>query len=268
MRSNLAKLENRRQNLGIDPASASRQKAALLSQLGANNCGPQYAGYAPQQRGFFARLFNPQPAIQPVAVPSGGLTELRPQTRRTASASSGDYDVGFGRGAYRTLCVRTCDGYYFPIHYSANRSTFATDEQICRQMCPGTDVALYAHRNPGQDASQALSTTDETRYTDLPNAFAYRTTFNPSCTCGKATLSDAVAGGYTPADISTFAQASPPLPATAPTLGEDPETIANRNGQLDPVEIGKPNVAAPIASLSLPSGGAVRRVGPSYYYAQ
>src|SRR6266540_3435428 len=31
---------------------------------------------------------------------------------------------------YRTLCVRTCDGYYFPISYATNRSHFKTDAAV------------------------------------------------------------------------------------------------------------------------------------------
>jgi hypothetical protein len=78
--------------------------------------------------------------------------------------------------------VRTCDGYYFPISYSTTPASFPQDEQTCQRMCPAAEVALYSHRNPGEDVSQALSTSGRS-YTELPNAFAFRKAFNPSCSC-------------------------------------------------------------------------------------
>ena len=270
MKSNLAKLDRGGRTTAARPA-AGGNRDAILRQLGANGCGPQYASYVaqPQQRSFLQRLFNPGPEMnQPrgnvAVVPAQPVT----RERATANPDGGGYDSGFGGGKYRTLCVRTCDGYYFPISYSTSRGNFAVDEQICRQMCPGTDVALFAHRNPGQDSSRALSITDQSRYSDLATAFAYRSSYNSSCTCGKSSALDIVAGGYSPASIGPLTATLAPVPAGRPDIGEDPETLANRKGQFDPGEIGKPNIATPVAALILPAAGAVRRVGPSYYYAQ
>ena len=78
--------------------------------------------------------------------------------------------------------MRTCDGFYFPISYSTVQSKFADDEKVCQAMCPASEVALYSHRNPGEDISQAVSSGGR-NYSELPNAFAYRKAFNPSCAC-------------------------------------------------------------------------------------
>lgn len=271
MKANLAKLDNQQRRLGATPASSGRERNDLLRQLGANDCGPQYASYSAQTqpRSFLQRLFNPDPvAVAPPSNVQIARVEPAERTRRRAQTDGGSYDVSFGGGKYRTLCVRTCDGYYFPISYSTTRTNFATDEQICRQMCPGTDVALYAHRNPGQDSSMAISTLDKSRYSDLATAFSYRTNLNSSCTCGKSTALDVIAGGYSPATIGPYAASLAPVPDQRPPQGEDPETIANRKGELDPGEVGRPVVATPVAALSVPTNGAVRRVGPSFYYAQ
>mgnify|MGYP003693912539 CR=1 FL=1 len=52
---------------------------------------------------------------------------------------------------------------------------------------------LFAYRNPGEDINQAVSINGQP-YTSLPNAFKYRTEFNPSCACKAAgqTWSDAL----------------------------------------------------------------------------
>ena len=68
--------------------------------------------------------------------------------------------------------MRTCDGYYFPISYSTTPASFPQDEQTCQRMCPAAEVALYTHRNPGEDIAQAVSTGGRS-YSELPNAFTY-----------------------------------------------------------------------------------------------
>lgn len=266
MKTNLAKLERGSRMAGSRQAPIGNRDA-ILRQLGANDCGPQYASYVaqPRQRNFLERLFNPdnnQPTPNVAVVPAA------PVTRDTASSNSGGYDTGFGRGSYRTLCVRTCDGYYFPISYSTTKANFAADEQACRQLCPGTDVALYAHRNPGQDSSRALSTVDQSRYSDLPTAFAYRTSFNPSCTCGKPAALDPVAGNYSPVGAGAYGDALASPNGTRPTLDDALQPLASGGSAPVSDEAERTNVETPVAALTLPAPTAVRRVGPSYYYAQ
>ncbi len=81
--------------------------------------------------------------------------------------------------------MRTCDGYYFPISYATVPNRFADDERSCRRMCPASEAVLYTHRNPGEDVSQAVSSSGQ-RYADLPVAFAYRHALNKACTCKPA----------------------------------------------------------------------------------
>ena len=91
-------------------------------------------------------------------------------------------DVGPQSGTYRTVCVRTCDGSYFPISFATVPARFGDDERTCKAECPATDAALYAYRNPGEDINQAVSTSGAP-YSALPNAFRYRQEFNPTCSC-------------------------------------------------------------------------------------
>jgi hypothetical protein len=125
--------------------------------LGQNDCGPQYRQYANSgPGGFFENLFG-----------GGGITQAP--------------DAPLA-GTYRTLCVRTCDGYYFPISYSTVPGKFADDEQLCRRLCPASEVTLYSHRNPGEDVARAVSTSGRS-YSELPNAFSYRKQYNAACQC-------------------------------------------------------------------------------------
>jgi hypothetical protein len=259
-------------NRAASPAAVDRQRGDLLRQLGQNDCGPRYAAYAnaPQRpRNFLERLFNPDNQVYVQPQQNVARVPARDPGRNTETTQT---ERGFGGGSYRTLCVRTCDGYYFPISYATRRANFASDEATCRQMCPSADVALYAHRNPGQSSTDARSVADETPYSALTSAFSYRTSFNPSCSCGTPTSFQAMNGGYNAASLATApaAEAVPPIPGAAPFLGEDPETLANRAGGISPDDLGSASVETPVAGLAEGprTAGVTRRVGPSYFYAQ
>ena len=85
-------------------------------------------------------------------------------------------------GTYRTLCVRLCDGFYFPISYSTRPERFAGDAKQCEQRCPGRS-RLFVHRNPGEDADKMVAL-DGHPYSSLPTAFLHRTQHVKDCSCG------------------------------------------------------------------------------------
>ena len=72
-------------------------------------------------------------------------------------------------------------------------SRFADDERTCKNLCPAADATLFSYRNPGEDMNSAVSINGQP-YSSSPNAFRYRTEFNPSCSCKAAgqTWSDAL----------------------------------------------------------------------------
>jgi hypothetical protein len=160
MRANLDRMLADVQRLRGGTADREAERRTLLATLAQNDCGPQYRAYANRGGGFFDQLFGGGGNSYPGMGPGGGDT-------------------------YRTICVRTCDGFYFPVSYSTVPSKFAEDEQICRRMCPAAEVVLFSHRNPGEDVSQAVSQGGRL-YSELPNAFAYRKAFNPNCGCKAA----------------------------------------------------------------------------------
>ena len=95
------------------------------------------------------------------------------------------------------VCVRTCDGSFFPVSYAANSERYESLENMCRALCPNAEVALYTF-SFGSDIEQAVSPTGQ-RYIDSPNALKYRTTLDPNCTCRRKGQSwyEALAGAET-----------------------------------------------------------------------
>ena len=89
------------------------------------------------------------------------------RARRPAVDQNNPGDGGASGSGYRTVCVRTCDGYFFPISFSTSQDRFRDDEATCQRMCPASEVALYSHRNPGEDMRQAVSTNAGKLYTEI-----------------------------------------------------------------------------------------------------
>jgi hypothetical protein len=79
----------------------------------------------------------------------------------------------------RTICVRTCDGFYFPVQMRPGTRREEGDE-ICQSLCPAAPTRLYTLR--GEEVGNAVSTEGEP-YEDLDNAFVYRQRFDPGCFC-------------------------------------------------------------------------------------
>jgi hypothetical protein len=122
-------------------------------------------------------------------------------------------------GRYRTVCVRLCDGFYFPIHYSTYGSRAAQDAKKCQDSC-AAPAELYVYRNPGQEIEQAISLSGSP-YMDLPVALRYRKEFVKGCSCKKAE--------YNPMEIEAAnkrAQGIPPAGATQAAAAPAPQAPA------------------------------------------
>lgn len=247
MRTNLNRITGdlqRLQGAGVD-YERDGQRRAILAALGRNDCGPQYraASQSPQGRGLFESLF-------------------------------GNNSVFSQQGAgntYRTICVRTCDGFFYPISFATTPNRFGEDERTCQRMCPATEVVLFTHRNPGEEVSQAVSTGGRL-YTELPNAFRYRQEFNAACSCKKQgeTWAEALKGldnrgTVEQGDIVVTEDRAKQLSAPRDAQGRPIRPAAAVRGKLDPkAQDAEPTPAkndGATADASAPKP-AIRTVGP------
>jgi hypothetical protein len=157
-------------------------------------------------------------------------------------------------GTYSTLCVRTCDGFYFPLSYATTPENFARDERICEARCPGADAHLYYHRVKGQEAEDMVSLTG-VPYRDLPTAFLYRRTdiSQPrDCGCGTS---------------ASFPSSETPVSVPGATGGES-------DRQPNILTFGENRPSAPVPAAATPKPAApmtpradrkVRVVGPRFF---
>ncbi len=163
-RRRLAELDaQRRQILGTGSSSGTSFQDDLIRELSRNNCGPQYNKEAQRRGGGspFSSLWQDEDAV-----PSGRGNEFG--------------NLPFA--TYRTVCVRLCDGYFFPISFSTLENHFGRDAEACQSKC-AAPVELYFHQNPGAGMEQAMSVSDRRPYSGLKTAFRYRKEYVQGCSC-------------------------------------------------------------------------------------
>ncbi|MBN9586135.1 MAG: hypothetical protein BGN84_12130 [Afipia sp. 62-7] len=255
MRQNLdqisSNLERLRGGMGASPERDNQRRSVLMA-LAQNNCGPQYAAQLRNSGGgFLENLF-------------GGGNNDNPGV---------PMDNGAASGTYRTVCARSCDGYYFPISFATVPSRFADDERTCKALCPAADATLFTYRNPGEDMNQAVSISGQP-YAQSPNAFKYRQSFDKTCSCKAVgqTWSDALKniddkaaaaqqGDIIVTDESSKRMSQPRGPAPAQKKAGSVATPANAQ----PLPTGTPPAgSAPAAGDNKP----IRSVGPTFIPAR
>jgi hypothetical protein len=97
-------------------------------------------------------------------------------------------------GSPRVVCVRLCDGYYFPVNHSIKQKNLTRDEQKCLGQYPEGQAALYIDRSGGENIAAMKSLDGKQKYGDQPFAFAFQQRFDPACLRPGAHLADAARG--------------------------------------------------------------------------
>ncbi len=106
---------------------------------------------------------------------------LREEREAREEALGRAREYGRERGTYRTVCVRLCDGYFFPISFATTPDRFAADEAACNARC-ASGARLYVYPNPGAEPDEMRDVRGQP-YTALKNAFLFRTQYVEACTC-------------------------------------------------------------------------------------
>jgi Protein of unknown function (DUF2865) len=83
---------------------------------------------------------------------------------------------------HNSVCVRLCDGYYFPIGPLLRAGDLAKHEAACSGLCPDAPTQLFLEPAGSGRIEDAVSS-DGARYTALPAAFRHRATVDNACTC-------------------------------------------------------------------------------------
>jgi hypothetical protein len=169
----------------------------------------------------------------------------KPQQARTTQPAKARQSMKSIPGEYRTVCVRTCDGYYFPMSFSSSRRQFSRDLRNCQAMCPGTEMQVFFQENDAQmveevkegeeapdirnESADMISAVDGKPYSEMPTAYLYRreSLARPSnCSCTRQGNSEAVAE---PAPSNEATSSTSPAAA----LVEEPDPVADQKISAD-----------------------------------
>lgn len=272
MERNLASLQR-----GGGRSRSNASRGQLLAALDANNCRGDRQ-LVRREPGLFDRLLGASPRSSDTGylayaddgrnIVGGDRTNVR---RARPDARSTPETPGFNTSQFRTFCVRTCDGYYFPMSPSSSRSDFARDAQNCQTACPGAEMQVYYHSGVQEDAAEMTSAANGRPYADMATAFLYRSDQprDNACSCAGAQKP----GGFsiiagepekqqpeTVAATGNAGQPALPLPRSRPDPASDPETLLNREGQFGPDAIKRLLSNETVAN----SDRKVRVVGPVF----
>ena len=77
-------------------------------------------------------------------------------------------------GSSQAFCVRTCDGRYFPVNASDGQSRAAS----CNSFCPASETRIFYGGSIDHAATESGKS-----YSEMPNAFRYRSEIVDGCTC-------------------------------------------------------------------------------------
>jgi len=282
MNANLDSLQAKRSQLA--GGGSRRDRGRILAALDANGCrddaAPQRAAplqEAGREEDGNANLFDQLFGSDNGQVDTLGTSDQpddpgdERNVRRVLNEPGIPDFPGTG-GEFHTTCVRTCDGYFFPMSNAASVSDFERDQKNCESSCPGTEMQVFYSRRMDDDSAAMTSSVTGRPYSELPTAYLYKqpnVSRPPACGCNAAQNFQIIGGNPTnPQQSQPETTAAPftPVPASKPDPGADPETLANMKGGLDREAIkrlsAKP-VTSPVSALP-PEQRKVRVVGPTF----
>ncbi len=167
-KNKLLRLDDQRVNLRR-PQNLDNKREVLLEELAHNRCGKRYQ-QSRRRQGFGDSIFG--------GIFGGGSSDY--EDRRQDEAVAPDQIKPYA--TYRTMCVRLCDGFYFPVSFSALPSKFDVDSTACQDRC-AAPTQLFVYRNPGAEIEQMIAPDGGMPYSQLPNAYKFKKKFVKGCSC-------------------------------------------------------------------------------------
>lgn len=281
MNANLDALQAKRAQLAGGGGSR-RDRGRILAALDANGCRDepfaprrqepvQEASREPDDGNLFDQLFGGNQPVDTLDEADDDPGE-EGNVRRVLN-QPGVPDFPTVGGEFHTSCVRTCDGYFFPMSNSASFGDFERDQKNCESSCPGTEMQVFYSRGMDDDSANMTSSVTGQPYSELPTAYLYKQpnmSRPPACGCNAQAGNFEIIGGNPPPpeqsqpDVETTPFI--PVPAAKPDPGADPETLANMQGGLDRAAIKRLAVKPVVSPVSLipPDQRKIRVVGPAF----
>ena len=173
--------------LFADAASARRRRRAALAFATGTAL---FAGVAAALLPAGALAHGPAGAF--VATVFSGFVLSDPPPRETVEAAPTRHrHVRSLSPSGQSVCVRLCDGYFFPAPASQGGTSA---DAACSSLCPDAPMAAYSIP-AGSDRIEDAISREGKRYSALPVALRYRSTADNTCACRR----------YSPANLDPLA---------------------------------------------------------------
>ncbi len=254
---------------GSEPPAQCGQIRAQIGRMRANLQDLEArAGGGPGGRGELIARYNAQCANQPGRAPNlmdalfgqPKSDEIQDQPLTPDGTLPKDGlekpvgPVGEARAGGKAVCVRSCDGAFFPVSYSASGGSLDHLAEMCRALCPNAEVTLYTYPTSGE-IEQAVSI-NGARYMDSPTALRYRRVFDPSCSCkrrGQTWASalapaEALLGRENKSDVIVTAAKAAEL--SRPKMAPDPKGKGKADAKGKAAKAGKGGAAPETPAMS------------------
>ncbi|KQZ13421.1 hypothetical protein ASD44_04520 [Mesorhizobium sp. Root554] len=254
MNGNLDALQRKREQLaGGGGGRAERYR--ILSRLDAHGCNRPGVVERTEARAATRESLQETPEDQ-----LRQIEQIAPEDEPRQSAHLIISPPGFSGspdGEYRTMCVRTCDGYFYPMSNAASLGDFERDQKNCESSCPGTEMQVFYQRGLAEDSAKMTSSANGRPYSELPTAYLYKKpgVARPvSCGCNAAGTFSIIGGGSVTAGQPVSESSSVmTMPAIAPAPSKATRASA----------VEEPGVTPAISHTPDPDR-KVRVVGPTF----
>ena len=245
MGRNLDTLQQQRSQMGSGGGGGKRSRAKVLAALEANGCRDDAVAERP-------RIEEPREALADPGDDGRARTPLELMLEEGGPEEEPPAEALRARmgETYQTMCVRTCDGYFFPISYASTVGDFDRDQKNCETSCPGTEMQVFFGPSGIDEPADMVSTETGRFYTELPTAFLHQQTDVPEpvgCGCNPKKDFEVIAGTPPPQVMSR------PMETVVPQNGDAVEG-GDAEGAALPVPTPKPDAdAAPTVAATPPT---------------
>jgi hypothetical protein len=135
------------------------------------------------------------------SVQSAGPRQPKRLVSREARPRRLTEELKIAAGGSYLVCVRACDGGFFPVPYVGDPDSLA---KICQALCPNAETQLYSMPFGGTIEESVSSS--GLPYASLPNAGKFEQAVDQDCTCRRKDQSwaEALAGGEASAPLGRY----------------------------------------------------------------
>jgi Protein of unknown function (DUF2865) len=204
-------------------------------------------------------LGNPAPAPAAVLTPGGqpfpqsGVRQSLPPPQPSSTSEPSN------SGRVKTVCVRMCDGYYFPVNTATQRAHVNKDASLCKASC-GAEGRLFTLPVGSTEMDTAVDLSGRP-YSRMPIAFKYRKSLVEGCRCRPEPWTEAEMSrhrAYAKADTenpkqdkrgetpnANVAAAEPQMTADVAVTASEPTTTTGKPSNFKRIVVERKSVAAP-----------------------